>query len=334
MLITPSPMNILDYCNDFIAGKIKVDTNYQRTDKVWPDQAKKYLIESIILGYPIPKFFLHQKIDAKSKTALKFVVDGQQRSMAILEFFQNKLPLARKTKIPDLANKTFDTLPEEHQNTFLSYSLPIDLFVTAQREEIIETFRRINSYTVPLNAEEKRHAYHQGDMKWFIHAMATNFSGQLADLGVFTEKNLARMADYKFYAELVCFLKEKKIITTTAKTLDDLYSKNDEAFPEAEEIIDIVVKAMVTVKQWTWLKGSNIVRFHIFQMLLATLMLFEKNTLLPEERIRENLSEMSEALEVGSSTKYATFLSSVSKTTNDGKRRKSISEAFYSALYA
>lgn len=334
MLITQNPMNILDYCNDFVEGKIKVDVNYQRTDRVWPEPAKKYLIESILLGYPVPKLFLHQKIDAKSKTAVKFVVDGQQRSKAILEYFQNKFAISKKCREEEIAGKSFETLPEDYQNKFLSYPLPIDLFVTASRDEIIETFRRINSYTVPLNAEEKRHSYHQGEIKWFVHELATRYSDKLANLGVFSDKNLARMADYKFYAELVCYIDNNEIITTTAKTLDSLYLKYDKSFPMNDLTLKKIVSSIDLVIDWEWLKGMKFTSTQIFQMLIATIIFNPEKHLLPEQKIKENISEISEALEVGHSVEFHDFLVASSKTTNDGKRRKIIAEFISNAIFA
>lgn len=334
MLITSSPMNIIDYCNDFKNGKIKVDTNYQRTDKVWPEQAKKYLIETILLGYPIPKFFLHQKIDAKSKTALKFIVDGQQRTKAIVEFFKNDFRISSTCRKEAIAGKSFDTLPEEYQNNFLSYSLPIDLFVTALKEEIIETFRRINSYTVPLNAEEKRHSYHQGKMKWFIHGLATKYSDKLSSLGVFTGKKLARMADCKFYAELVFFMDRADVVTTSAKNLDALYSKYEKEFIREEEFEIKLDNGLLTVLGWDWLKGMSVTTPHIFEMLVLALINSNGRSWLPKERIQENISALSEALEEGQSEEYKHFLNAASKTTNDGTRRKTIVDTFYSAIYS
>ena len=333
MLSTPNPMNILDYCNDFLSGKIKVDKNYQRTDKVWPEQAKRYLIESILLGYPIPKFFLQQKIDARSRTALKFVVDGQQRSKAIVEFFQNKLSISKKCKYYDIAGKSFDTLPEEYQNRFLSYSLPIDLFITAQQTEIIETFRRINSYTVPLNSEERRHAYHQGNMKWFIHDLATKHSDTLQYLGVFSEKNLARMADYKFYAEIVCFLDMNGIITTTSRILDNLYTKYDKNFPNSDDFQGKIEKGFAVILDWDWLTGLNVTKTHIFQMLLTALIFNGDKQLRSMQLIKEQVSELSEALEEGKSEEFKEFLTAASKTTNAKDRRQTIYNAFVGMLF-
>lgn len=324
MLINASPMNILDYCNAFLAGDIKVDPNYQRTDRVWPDEARQYLIETIILGYPVPKFFLHQKIDLKSKKSMKFVVDGQQRSRAIVDFFAGKFSMSKKTNPPQLAGKTFDMLDDNEQNAFLSYSLPIDLFVTASREEIIETFRRINSYTVPLNAEEKRHANNQGEMKWFVYDLAKTYSEKLALLGTLTEKNLARMVDLKFFSEIVCFIDNEKIVTTNAKLLDDLYSKHDKVFNNAIAVRDKIDFAMNIIGNWNWLQGLNVVKQHILEMIILSL-INESPTkaMKPEAKIKEGFSELSEAIETGTSATWSDFVKAAEKTTND-KTRKSV----------
>lgn len=322
MLINPSPMNVLDYCTAFLNGSIKVDQKYQRTDKVWPVQAQQYLIESIILGFPIPKLFLHQHIDVKSKKSMKFVVDGQQRSKAIIDFFSGKIAISRKSNAAQLAGKTFESLGEDEQNAFLSYSLPIDLFVTASREEIIETFRRINSYTVPLNAEEKRHANHQGEMKWFVYDLATRYSEQLTLIGSLSEKNLARMVDFKFFSEIVLFIDRDQIVTTTAKLLDNLYGRYDKEFPNAAGTKDKIDNAMGIILGWPWLQGLNVVKPHILQMILMSL-IYEcpTKTLQPEVMIKSAFSELSEAIEGGVAVPQSPFVEAASRTTNDKSRK-------------
>ena len=334
VLINPSPMNILDYCNAVEARDIRVDTNYQRTDKVWPEKAQQYLIESIILGYPIPKLFLHQKIDLKSKRSIKFVVDGQQRTKAIVDYFEGKFAFSSKSTIPKLAGKTFDMLDEESQNDFLTYSLSIDLFVTATREEIIETFRRINSYTVPLNAEEKRHANHHGEMKWFISELAKKYSERLAQLGTLSEKNLARMVGFKFFSELICFLDRGEILTTNAKLLDGLYTKYDKEFSKGVEIKEQVESAMEKLGDWPWLQGLNVVKPHILGMLILTLINESSSKQLQNEmRIKEGLSSLSEAIEVNQSSEWTDFVNAASKTTNDGKRKEVIYKTLAMVLF-
>jgi Protein of unknown function DUF262 len=334
MLINPSPMNILDYCNAFQGGDIKVDPNYQRTDRVWPEQARQYLIETIILGYPVPKFFLHQKIDLKSKKSMKFVVDGQQRSRAIIDYFMGRFSISKKSNAIQLAGKTFDMLDEDSQNAFLSYSLPIDLFVTASREEIIETFRRINSYTVPLNAEEKRHANHQGEMKWFIYDLATKYSEHLAMIGTLSEKNLARMVDFKFFSEMVCFINQGAILTTNAKLLDKLYAEYDKEFPNAARVKEKIDNAMAVIISWPWLQGLNVVKPHILEMILLALINESHiKTLRDEQRIKEEFADLSEAIEYGQSVEWAEFVAASSKTTNDKSRKIVIYDAVAKVLF-
>ena len=68
--------------------------------------------------------------------------------------------------------------------------------------QIREVFRRINSYTIPLNAEEQRHAKFQGIFKWFLHRLALGLDYVWEMCGVFSEKQLVRMADNKLFAEI------------------------------------------------------------------------------------------------------------------------------------
>ena len=59
---------VADYCQAMSRHReIIVNRDYQRSDKVWPPAAKSFLIETILLNYPIPKLFLFQKTDLRSR---------------------------------------------------------------------------------------------------------------------------------------------------------------------------------------------------------------------------------------------------------------------------
>ncbi|HVO71966.1 MAG TPA: DUF262 domain-containing protein, partial [Aggregatilineaceae bacterium] len=94
MQVIPSNFTVAEYCEQMLGGKIIVNRDYQRSPKVWPPAARSYLIESILLGFPIPKLSLYQRTDLRSRTTLKEIVDGQQRSTAILAFFEDELRLS------------------------------------------------------------------------------------------------------------------------------------------------------------------------------------------------------------------------------------------------
>ena len=83
MKANPSPMSVADYCHDYNNGKISVNDDYQRNVGLWTAQARSFFIESILLEFPIPKLYLHARLDLRSRQQVKEVVDGQQRTQAL-----------------------------------------------------------------------------------------------------------------------------------------------------------------------------------------------------------------------------------------------------------
>ncbi len=58
--VIASSFTVADYCEQMRGNGIVVNHDYQRTDKVWPPAARSYLIETMLLGYPIPRESLHK----------------------------------------------------------------------------------------------------------------------------------------------------------------------------------------------------------------------------------------------------------------------------------
>ncbi len=232
MQVTSTSFTIAEYSDQMHAGTIVINRNYQRTDAVWPPAARSYLIDTILKGFPMPKFSLSQQTDLKSRKTVKEIVDGQQRSKAILDFFDGKLRLSGKS---EFSGKLFSQLEPEDQQRFIDYSITADVFVGATENEIREVFRRMNSYTVPLNPQEKRHATHQGDFKWFIVEMTRKYAGALKSIGVFSERQLSRMADAALLSEIVMAI-TKGIETSSQRKIDAFYSEKDPEFTEEGEM--------------------------------------------------------------------------------------------------
>ena len=260
---------VADYCKDINNGDVVVNRDYQRSDKVWPPAARSYLIESILLEYPIPKLFLYPKTDLKSKRTIKEIVDGQQRSQAILDFYNNKLRISPKSNIPEARGKLYRQLDEELQSDFLTYGLSVDLLQQATPEEIRESFRRINSYTVPLNPEEIRHAVYQGDFKWFINELSSKYDKTFDNLGIFTNKQLIRMVDFKLLAEVIdAYL--YSITNSSKRRLDKLYEFFDDKFPfkdETEKRISNAMKFIIDLKEIH--NGPLMKPYNIYSLILA-----------------------------------------------------------------
>lgn len=266
----PTQMTVADYCADMISQKIVVNNNYQRSDKVWPLVAKGHLIETILKGFPIPKLYVHQKTDLKSKQTLKEIVDGQQRSVAIREFFEDKFALAKGVETSVWKGKKFSTLEPDSQQAFLEYGINIDLFTSATTDEVVEVFRRMNSYTVPLNPEEQRHAGWQGKFKWFVNNTAERLSTLTRTFGIFSEKQLVRMADNKLLTEL-CDSFIHGIRTTNKKILDSVYSSKNETFPEQAEYEGRIISAFSFISQFPSVKGSVLMKPYIIYSIVQAI---------------------------------------------------------------
>lgn len=269
--LTPTTYTVADYCQMYERGEMRVNREYQRSDKVWPVAAQSFLIETILLGYPMPKLSLHQLTDLKTRKTVKEIVDGQQRTRAIKSFYDGHLRLSRTLKLQEAAGNTYEDLPEDLRQAFLDYALPVDIFTGASADQIREVFRRINSYTVPLNPEEQRHAKWQGEMKWFIYSLSNEYDTILLRMGTFTESRLVRMADAKLFAEIIHALLGG-VSTTNKKKLDALYRDHDEEFRQSPQIERRFRSAIELLLEFEDLHGGPLMKPHmIYSLLLATM---------------------------------------------------------------
>ena len=233
-------LTVADYCNAVNRGEVRVDRKYQRSASVWPERAQSYLIETILRGFPMPKLALHQQTDLKSRKSLKYVVDGQQRTGAIVDFFGETLTLSRSLELEEARGKRIDGLPQELQEAFLSYPLQFDQFEATDEDVVREYYRRINSFTSPLNPEERRHANFQGNMKWFILKLSERHTETLLSLRTLSEREVVRMGDQKLFAEIVHAMLNG-IRTTNNKMLDNMYRDyNTVDIPEEEWLQKII----------------------------------------------------------------------------------------------
>ena len=126
-------------------GSITFDNAIQR-GYVWDIKRKSLLIESMIIGYPVPAFY------AKRDESKVFdMLDGKQRSEAICGYLNNEYALEGVSE--EYEGKFFNELPEEVKDDIISYSLTIYYFEDITDEEVNEMFFRLNNGK-PLTAIE------------------------------------------------------------------------------------------------------------------------------------------------------------------------------------
>lgn len=334
MHIIPTHMTIADYCDGLEGGSITVDRRYQRSNQVWPANAQSFLVETIISGFPLPKLSLYQKTDRVSRTTVRDIIDGQQRSEAIKRFYDGELRLSKTLDLEEARGCVYEDLSDDLQDAFLSYSLGIDLFVEATEEDVREVFRRINSYTVPLNPEEQRHAQYQGDFKWYIYHLAKALDRQFVAMGAFTTRQMVRMQDMKLLTEMTHALLYG-IDTTSKAKLEALYSKLDDEFPESDGYGDQIRESVATLFALPDLHNGPLMRTHVLYSLLLGIIHAQHNVpkfdaLVPGGRglddtieMSARLSELAEVIESKAASRLlAPFLKASTDRTNVRDQRE------------
>lgn len=335
MQIIQSPMTVADYCAAMDRHEIKPNDSYQRSSKVWPPAARSFLIESVILGFPLPKIFLFQRTDLLSKKTVKEIVDGQQRSRAIHDFFHNKLRLSRTSEVVDARGKTYDQLDDDLKGKFLSYPLSIDLFISASTTEIRQSFRRLNSYTIPLNPEELRHAEYQGEFKWFIYEITRDYEEFLIRTKVFGEKQIIRMQDEKLFTDCAyTFINGWR--TTKKNELESLYKAYDKEFEQSVAMRERFDQALEFIAGIEEIHGTALMKPHVFHTLLVAVSDYMNpiaalsnipetaGDRLPVDKnlVTTNLTALADALDSGQpEDRFADFVNACADQTNTGARR-------------
>ncbi|MGA2770134.1 MAG: DUF262 domain-containing protein [Bryobacteraceae bacterium] len=126
--------------------------DWQRAE-VWDDAKKQRLIDSILRGWKLPKFYF-----VKASAEEYEVVDGQQRLLAIFEFCSNDLPLSGDST-KRFGGSLYRELPPKVADSFDDFEIEYDVIEGATDEELKEFFQRLQA-GLPLTSSEKLNAVH------------------------------------------------------------------------------------------------------------------------------------------------------------------------------
>jgi len=217
--IAPYPISF--FAREYKLGNLDLKPKYQR-NPVWTKDQRAYLIDTVLKGLPMPKIFLEAETDPRRATTKYKVVDGQQRLLAILDFFDGKLDVSAEYD-PQLGGLSFQDLPADIQRDFLDYTVTVELLKGVSDSEIRDMFKRLNKNTEKLKPQELRHAQYDGD---FI-----NLAEELANETYWREKKILwpseirRMRDVEFVSELL--VATMYGIQDRTKKLNDYYAANE-----------------------------------------------------------------------------------------------------------
>ncbi len=126
--------------------------DYQR-GKVWPKLKKQMLIDSILRGWKLPKFYF-----VKGDDEIYEVVDGQQRLLSVYDFFSNDLALTPESA-KEFGGSLYKDLNARVQDTFDDFEIQYDELEDPSEEERKEFFQRLQG-GLPLTSSEKLNSVH------------------------------------------------------------------------------------------------------------------------------------------------------------------------------
>jgi len=176
--VTKKDFSVYELLRKYKQGKLILDVKFQRKE-VWDERQKSELIESILMGLPLPIFYFKQ-----SDNSRYVVVDGKQRLSALFEYLTNGFSL-KNLKILDFLNtKKFKDLEDElgiYQSQLEDYQIYSHVILPPTPDKILfDIFDRVNRGGTQLNKQEIRNALYQGKGMEMIHDITKSESFQKA----------------------------------------------------------------------------------------------------------------------------------------------------------
>jgi len=120
------------------------DHNFQTFKKNWNSKQKSELIESILMGVPLPVIYVKE-----DNNGGYIIVDGRQRLTAIFEFMNDKFNLMSLKILDSLNGKFFRDTDLKQQNKIENCSLILHVIKPHKNNNILKNI--INRLTKRIN---------------------------------------------------------------------------------------------------------------------------------------------------------------------------------------
>ncbi|HEX9751457.1 MAG TPA: DUF262 domain-containing protein [candidate division Zixibacteria bacterium] len=161
----------------------ELDKIYKRRDRyeipdwqrqeVWGTSKKQRLIDTILRGWKLPKFYFQKVSDEPAY----HVVDGQQRLTAIFEFIDNELELADESA-KRFGGRLYRDLPDVYVDAIDDFKIDFDEIEDATDEEVKEYFQRLQG-GLQLTGSEKLNSVHSKLREFIVKALKHPIFGRI-----------------------------------------------------------------------------------------------------------------------------------------------------------
>ncbi|MGE8454476.1 MAG: DUF262 domain-containing protein [Pseudomonadales bacterium] len=214
-------------------GTVDVQPSFQRR-AAWDTPRKSRLIESIIVGMPVPNLVLAENKEHRGRF---IVIDGKQRLLAIQEFIEGGYRLSGLDLRDDLNQKRYQDLDRDDREAFENSTIRTTLIKNWEDEKFLwAAFYRLNVGSLPLSPQELRKALIGGQL---IDEIEMYLSRSHAFQAVFGDQLDKRMRDSELVLRFLAFDRNlgryrgdfKKFLDDTAKYYEaDWNRRRSEAY--------------------------------------------------------------------------------------------------------
>jgi hypothetical protein len=146
----------MEEVNNWVKRKRLILTPLYQRSFLWDDEKQSKLIESILLGFPLPPIFLYRVEDGYE------VIDGVQRLNTIQRFMDNELKLQGLGVLDFCNGMRYNDFSEDSKITFDTSRLDAEFMEKGSNEEAkYELFVRLNTGGTQLENQQIRDCYIQ-----------------------------------------------------------------------------------------------------------------------------------------------------------------------------
>lgn len=288
-----------------LRGKLILRPLFQR-NFVWDDIKCSKLIESALLGIPLPMIYLSEENDGKV-----IVIDGQQRLTAFFDYIEGKYSLKGLEKRRDISGSKngkskkkgcfFVDLSDEDKDKILYTKIRVITFKKECNENLkFDVFERLNTGAVSLNTQELRNCIYFGKYNELLKELSKNNAFKKA-LGESSASN--KMKDVELVLRFASMFHRKYTGKLKIFMNDDMEKYRNISDEEADELRIAFKNGLANSFS---LLGNNMFRRYmkndnnnsgywatsfnavLFELLMTTLCSYDKNIIMRHlDKIRE-----------------------------------------------
>ncbi len=324
----------------YIEGTLIIKPPFQRKP-VWASRQKCYLVESILMGLPVPEIYIQETVPIEG--SIKYaVVDGQQRVRTVLQFIgaeidleqqdYNKFILDKLDVSSEWSNVSFEDLSITKKREFLEYIFSTRSLNTDSDEEVRDMFKRLNKYLTPLNAQELRNATYSGPFLTQVERLADD--DYWVENKIISPAQIRRMGDVEFASELLIGVLHGPQ-GGSGKIVDEYYEQYEDfdgEFPGQRRAVRLfertkrtIEKVLPDIKSCRWGNKTDFYTlFVVMVQLLRSNDLSEDMVIVLREKLKSFEKEIDLRISdevAGVSEEAINYVRNVRKGANDKSRR-------------